>query len=486
MKKYVLLLGLVLVIPFIVLADAAGPAILGYDAVVTNPNGAKIEGGEEEVVIPYNTTIHIWDEDREEASIDNYCVSSDKCYSGRVKKSDIMPVKTEIIPSANDKSFDAVNTGIIILEKNGAKLYKGPAPIYGTYDKVIPYKTRLKAKYAISSYEGESSFYTWLYIDDSGYKGWVSINYLGNYKIGSLPDEIMTYFDAKMVDDNGKALLTIPKETIIKNAYYMNDSLFVSYSNIDGFIQYEGIGTKSNSIILLEKNTNITDGTDKNRLTVPAGEVVTELFSQGCNDKGDKCYRYVQYNNVKGFIISESVDIFLSKNELKKTTIETTNNTDVFGYGTGPEGIYRSSEKKIGTIAKGQKLTSYYQLKDNGNNWYLVFYNNKFGFINAKNITTTITEDKPTSSPTIEPTIEPNSGEIENVETPTPVPSNGGEKDPTQKSNNIILYAIIGAVGLSIITALVIVIVNLNKKVNKLEKSVDEEKKDEVKKETQD
>ena len=105
MKKYFYLILLIFVVPFIVLADAAGPYIISYDAIIINKNGIKYtDFDNKEVIIPYNSKVRvIWD------SYDSVTVSyidkNKNEITTSISKKDIIPLEEEINPNnykAND------------------------------------------------------------------------------------------------------------------------------------------------------------------------------------------------------------------------------------------------------------------------------------------------------------------------------------------------------------------------------------------------
>ena len=108
MKKVLCLL--MIFIPIVVLADSAGPSIIGYDAIITNKNGA-IDVNEKKNTIPYNSQIRVYDEYDDNGKLYAYvCYLDDykkngECWSSKIftiKRSDYVLLKDEYVPKDND------------------------------------------------------------------------------------------------------------------------------------------------------------------------------------------------------------------------------------------------------------------------------------------------------------------------------------------------------------------------------------------------
>ena len=165
MKKIVYLFVLLfLFIPTIVLADSSSPSILGYDAVVTNKKGVKVETGDGNYTVAYNTKVHVYAEYDTDASCELINPKdSDPDYTLSIPLKDLSPIKKEVFP----KDLQNVNNQgstlkkdkdeFIVVNTKGTKLSKGPADIYGKYDKVIPYETKLHTTHYINTERSTSS-----------------------------------------------------------------------------------------------------------------------------------------------------------------------------------------------------------------------------------------------------------------------------------------------------------------------------------------
>lgn len=474
MKKKMWVLAIFLLIPCIVFADASGPSILGYDAVVINPDGIEVNNGDNLIKIPYDTKIHVIDEYSDEAYFDVLCENSnDNCYSGTVKLKDIIPIKEEIIPTAKDANDEnspifSESSNIIVLEKSGIKLSKGPAGAYSTYSETIPYKTNLKSKYVVVSYSEHSSIHTWYYIDDGNYKGWVST--VGDkYKVAYNSKDIVAFKDIKMYDENDKVIETIPSETIIRNVYNVTKAdkygYYLNYKNYEGYISYSNWSSLYDKVAIVGKSFNITTSTGKTIANIKAGDVV-KVYGDIYTDDEKTCY-YVEYNNVKGFItVSYYADIAtIEKNELKKSLIEVNQDSKLYAFGIGPEGYYASDDDIRTTIPKGEKINAYLLYNYDGTKYYLVYYNNNVGFVKASH-TSVAKEEVNNTTIDEKENLESKDDDVIQKNNDNEKPSDNKTVDIKKKSDNIMLYSIIVSVMLCIITVLLIIIVNMKKKLN--------------------
>ena len=478
MKKIICLLLLIMLMPNLVLADAGGPTIMGYDAIVTNKKGAKESYGE--TIIPYNAKIHVYNEYEDYVEVE---WNNKKDYT--INKKDIAPYREEYIPSDKDVKkntdyYDGVGLEnieeyIIIYEKNGLKLSKGPSSVYKKYDKIVPYKTKVKVTYGAGY---------WYYVDDGEYKGWVSVDdtiALHNYI------DIVLLTDTKMVDDNNNYLSTIPAETFINknNLYYLTDGskFLVNYNGEEGYIgvkngdkgylysfDYAILSEYYNLITL--KSVGITSLDGKVRTAVNSGEMLDKVYYKDITWDGPEepvcigktCYFYVEYKGTKGFIKDENVILFgkdektdtiVTKEEIKMYTV------DLYNYlkNNDSEVVNENIKNKYykGVIPKGTTLYEYtnwwYYKNDNqerASDFYIVKYKNEI-------VTVFIDDDDNIPKEPIK--------DIPKMEQET-------KKVEKNNSKEIILFGVIGAIILALVAFVIIKLVNKKKKIKKEEKNV--------------
>ena len=518
MKKRLLLLFLVLLTPLFVFADDAGPSILGYDAVIINKDGVKnLDTYEDDkykdYVIKYNTKVYVYDErynNDEKVAFAEVKLPNGETRTFLISLKDIMPVKSEIIPTDKDaknedNSIEKKSSRIIAFDKNGLKLKKGPADIYGTYDDVIPYKKELKTTFVIEGYKGDPK---WYYVDDGKYHGWVDVSWDTSSAVAYLEESTLVFGNTKMVDDDNKLIGEIPSETLLTEIYYINslNKHYVRYGNQEGYVgvqvydnnYYKNLyefnpAWKVNGSVLTLKDTKITSFDGKERIKIPFGEKVTILYASYYAPEYEdavapqcvtdtKCLYYVEYKNVKGFL--DANDAF-SLIDGKKMTLSLSDDTKMYGvdlyyekYSLDDEHFtydeFKEKYKINKIIPAGTSVTSYEvyeysnyvddeEIKDT---WYLVKYDGSIGFIT------------PNSDVKKEVVEEP----IKEIDTPKPKP-----REKKRTINDTLIYGIIGALIVSLASIVTIILVNKkNKKISEKNESIEEKKEEvkEVKKET--
>ncbi len=464
MKKNFILLITLLFIPLFVFADAAVPVIFGYDAVITNKNGAKVKDSKE--VIPYNTRIHIYDE---EGKYGVACLATDEdCgfqtdNTKTILMSDYKPAK-DIKPSDLKKSDEEdapkdSNQEFIVFEKNGLKLSKGPANAYGKYDKVIKYMTHLKATKVLYSGGGEGdSINEWYYIDDGEYQGWLNgAPDYSEYIVANKFLELVVFKDAKIYDKNNNVVMTIKEETILDNVYYIakNKEFYVKYDNKDGYIKQSDFvyAYKHDDVLLTLVDTNIISN-GKVVKSLPLGtkidtfyandEVIgrDEFMTIGQVKDGVKYY-YVQYDGVKGFVKdSEAETFWLDTYKEEKEGFEIVTITLDSDY----EMEYNFEKLNV-VIPQGTSLTSVYHYEEtsydkSGNpksiTYYLVNYNNTKGYIVFE---------------------KDNAIENDDPGTDVIIYDNDNNDNNSNKINIIIICSVIGAICLFALTVIILVII---------------------------
>ena len=501
MKKIIYLsILLFLFIPTLVLADAGGPSVIGYEAVVINKKGAKVQYSDENETVPYNTKIYVYNQDEENVTA---CIGKKSQFdcddSVTIKKSDIAPVKNEVTPkdfktSDDDEVTIATNElKILIDNKKGAKLKKGPADVYGSYDKVVPYRTVLTSTNYVNSYgPGGSDYILFIYIDSDGYKGWIDPDDVAIYS----KENIIAFDKIELLDDDDKTIDTIPAETVISGYYGSYEKIYIEYNGkqghaVDAKIAYQSTQGR----VLTTKKTSIKSMTGETRGEIPAGELLKILYASPDDIYGDYPYHstsgyspnekdyyfYIEYDGIKG-IVSDK-DVVSLDYESKEKTVELKEEA-VFYDANQPEGKdeetieeYLSRWNRIGKIPKSGTVTVYTEHEDYDSNSrrilyiQLVRYKDKVGYI-------TRIEKDPNGEP--EETPEPSS----TTEPIGPTATPNTKADPKEKSDNMILYCIIGGVLLAIAAIGTIIVINKNRK--KKETTVDEEVKEEPKSEVED
>lgn len=504
MKKIVYLLFLlVLFIPTVVLADSSSPSILGYDAVVTNKKGVKVDTGDGEYTVAYNTKVHVYAEYDTDAACELINrKDSDPDYTLTIPLKDLAPVKKEVVPKDLQKvnnqgsTLEKAKDEFVVVNTKGSKLSKGPADIYGKYDKVISFGTKLHTTHYINTERSTS----WYYVDDGNYKGWLDISnsdYASLYK-----NEILTFNNGELKGSDGNVIANVPVEEKISELYIGGSGFYLKYKDNSGFIKRSSsfdIGFKSkNGYILTLSKVNIISINGEVRGTIPVGERVKILYSGSEEEIGDypyhsdppvvindKDYYYVEYNGVKGFVLGDNVDSLyyeygVKKEELKEELDFYPINlfTDEFNDDENFDDFLKR-HNRIERIPKSATVT-YYDIRDiydskNERSVYieLVKYKGKLGCVVSYH------EDEHDEDD-VTPEPSPN-----NSVTPT-IPPKNDKPNVKDKNDNMILYCIIGGVLLALAAIGTIIAINKKKKKNVEVKKEELKEKpvDEVKKET--
>ena len=509
MKKIFSLLIIVLMAPIVVLADAAGPAIIGYDAVIINKNGIKVNNGDEQVTIAYNTKVHVYDEpDEGKVSFcTNWKDGSCDGESYETSSSNIASTKNELTP--NDYKYkDSFGTSLIkkankyiIFAKSGVKLSKGPADIFDKYDKVIPYLEVLESTYYTSRGMGIKS---WAYIDSNGYKGWID---LSKEDVGIYPGELLTFGSTDLLDDNDNVIDKITNETIITTSYSYNDKYYIKYNDKYGFVKINkqfNVGVKTDGgYILTTSEVKMTSGDGNVVGNIPVGEKVKILYSGIVEFEGDAEYYYpyavlgkfyVEYNGKKGYVNEKEVMAIPYDYDITKMAVK--NNTKLYDIKMIDDNT-KSGEtidtfinrfKVVDTIPAGGTITIYkdaHVSEDDSDKAVIVYvakYKDKVGCI-VKEVGDNEEEENTTPTPTATP-----KEIVEDNPTPTPqAKDDNNVATKTDKNDNLILICIIVSVVVSVIAIVSAVLVNkkskkeFEKKLEEVKKEVKEEPKAETK-----
>ena len=535
MKKIIYLVLLVMLIPNIVMADSAGPSILGYDAIVINKNGAKVKEGNE--IIPYNSIVHVVDER------DNY-FGDDISYV-QINWKDIrmawIPLK-DIKPFEEEQVIDSNESigKVIIMNENGAKLWKGTSSKHEAYDKIIPMGTKVNIIYDIDYYKGLIS---WYYVNDGEFKGWVKSS-----DVDYIYQEAMLFSETKLYDENDNIIMTLPKGTIIDEIYMSNikGKMIVEYQDQKGYVKATkqnevfdkpgingiNLGLKTDDIILLTNNIELELSNNK-KITIPSNTRIKILYGMIDGEMGthpvcldeNNCYYYVNYQNQKGFIkVANHIILYELPIgiPLPDVGISTYDDGDDDEYNFSDEADHTIYSKEVydyiiknptkmvtddirKQYATNVKLTDkairkmiIYQTIEENNVFYeatfvLIKYNNENYLVIDRDYYESLNIEKMLKEKSNENKQQENNNEIseeKNIddkkdnnskeEIITPVKDNSKKKS---NSSNTIIFAVAGAVILAIVSFIIIKIINnRNKKVkNQEEKTIEANKEKDIK-----
>ena len=410
MKKYICLFLLIILMPFIVLGDAAGPRIIEYDAVIIAKKGLEYQDENGNLkTVPYNSKVRVIYETDDSVELLYYDNNNKILLNASID--DVMPFDKEIDPHTykkHDDGWDILSKesgSIIVFAKEGLKLRKGPSEKWDEYTDIIDYMTVLNTTYTMYglSIHNETEN-LWFYVENSKYHGWIDTSKIG-YKINST---ILTFQDVKLKDDSNNVITTIPVETVLKEVYKIDSKkqFYVKYNFEQGYIDLNywdeknkktvnlfDFGYELTDYVLSKDDIKLTAMNGEVRSTIPFGTRIEVLYADIDNSDpgylyGPRGYFYVKYKDKQGFI--KESDVFIDDySELDAKFIP--QNFTV----TNDIKIYELSNKKeLATINANTKISSPYCYIDSYNEednyyqeeWCVIKYDNNIGKILTKRI----------------------------------------------------------------------------------------------------
>ena len=537
MKKIIIcFFMLIMFIPNIVFADSAGPSILGYDAIIINKDGVKIDGTNK--IIPYNTVVHVVDE-----KDGSWFSDDDKNYYAEITWRDnegnlerVFIYLKDIKPFEEEQKITSTESigKIVVMNENGAKLWKGTSSKHESYDKIIPNGTKVNITYANDYYKGLIS---WYYVNDGEYKGWVSSS-----DVDFIYQDALLFSKMNLYDENDNIIMTLQKGTVLNEIYMSNSKgkMVVEYQDKKGYAKASkstevfdkpgisgiDLGLKTDETILITKNIEL-DMLNNKKVTIPSNARIKVLYGMIDGEMGvhpvclkkDECYYYVEYLNQKGFIkvpdellyYNDDIGIYIpyvgielyedydeSDYNFAEDADHTLYSKELYDY------LIKNPSKRITNDIKKQyatnikikdkaiNLKAIYQTIEEKNIFYdatfeLIKYNNDNYIVIDRDYNVLlnieerlkkedIKEDEPQEENKIK---EENNNIIDDTEK-----HNSKEEIDTVKENNnkkssssnTIIFAVIGAGVLAFVSFVTIIVVNKNKK-----QKEDEKKKNDVK-----
>ena len=237
MKKIILFL-LIITSLFIkpnidVKADAFSPIITAYEAIVTNPNGAKTYNGYwidsnnnnlNDFIIPYNSEIIVISEESDVAKVK---YNSKEYY---ISLADIS-LKNEEFALSNATHLDSPKKVLTTFEIN---MYFGPSTKFKKVTS-IPKETELSYEYMI---KGQWSEPSWIYVKHNNYKGWIQFS---GGKYNNVATE--ANYNVVLLQDLNLDNQHVEKGTVLKCLYNLDRDYeqldYVSYNNKIVEISYD-------------------------------------------------------------------------------------------------------------------------------------------------------------------------------------------------------------------------------------------------------
>lgn len=215
MKKiilFILLLSFVFIKPNInVLADSSSPTITWYEAIITNPNGAKtydnyFHQNQLDLVIPYESEVIVL----QEHSMYNILYNNKEYW---VPAEDIA-IKNQEFSLENASKLDEPVKALTMAERY---VYSGPSSKFKKIG-TIPRDTEISYKYVTK--KNNSSSADWVYVEHDNIKGWILA--VGGGGINELAYK--TNITIKLLEkyENTYSKLSIPKDTVLNSFYVYN------------------------------------------------------------------------------------------------------------------------------------------------------------------------------------------------------------------------------------------------------------------------
>lgn len=309
MKKILIILVGVLLLPLTVYADMGAPENLTYEIEVTSSDGATLYSMKCDIdyencklvklgTIPKGETFEIYYEDNINGEF--YAQVTYNKETGYIKLSDITIISKEISLKDASELEEPIEKTVLSKEltvhSSPAKAFK----VVGT----IPKGEKIKLTY----YYGD----TWYYVEYKDIKGWIDCfnGAIGNYQ----DKDILILREKRMYDENSNTITTIPANTKIKGYYELDawsGAYYVEYDKNEGYVDFFDIARSENNKLKLFKDTEAYksyEDTDECAYYSPTpcqGDIVipkdTELsqvyFYQAPRGIGSLAFYQVKYKN---------------------------------------------------------------------------------------------------------------------------------------------------------------------------------------------
>lgn len=307
-------------------------------------------------------------------------------------------------PTASQRS-------VIIINKAGVSLRKGPSLAYDTATEAIPYGTVISYK-AVNC--EEEPYAQWAYTEYNGVKGWLYICQYGlsdGFDCAAVLSDAVSYTGSLRVLDDGAFLTETPDSASAKTAesipagttlsfkyyyeFYDSISAFVEYNGTKGWLRTKtdsaktATGEKGGIYIIAESGLplykNAFDENDEPAAIVPAGtnlcvDYVYRDAGQSDGEIVEYKWMHTNYNGTDGWLFSADASEYcymLSAFDLKITA------DGGVAMQTAP---YDDSEE-ISVIPKGTTVTCIYEISETKDSetsyWSYVEYSGKQGWIHT-------------------------------------------------------------------------------------------------------
>jgi hypothetical protein len=297
--KYLFLL--LLIIPTIVKADMAAPAIPSYEATVINPDGASYYSDYTSLVgkLNYEEKLTIIRETIYKG--DSYGIFYQNGTEYYVKLKDIQIINNTYDLASARKSDDTKKWTVLV---DNLTMYSGPSYSYKKLDTTIPMYTEVTFIYDSDADEETP----WHYVEYNGTGGWV-ITLNGNLGFKDSID-LMPIKQIKLYEDGSKTkeIMVLPANKIIKSLYYTDSwtsMYFISYKNKQGFVASKDVAQNENvEINILSSDVILYSNPDVSSTVIDKNLPKDSNYTSSYNYNYNVTYGWflITYNNQDGWI----------------------------------------------------------------------------------------------------------------------------------------------------------------------------------------
>lgn len=369
-------------------ATASGGFFTQYEVVVSSESGAVLYDRVWNddmtrsimrpltVLAPTGTQLVVTDEIEVEGTL--YLAVTYDGFDAYVKKDKILISVQQV---GEDAAYSAANShSVIIINKDGVYLRKGPSLAYDTVSEPVPYGTVITYEKTNSDFEPAAE---WAYAEYNGVKGWLRINQYGNaYDCAKVLDEndcftgvleVLTdgAFLTESVDpDSAKVAENIPSGTKLCYKYYYEFSdcisTFVEYNGVSGWLSTNAAdskiatGEKGGVYVLAENGLPLYkkpfEDNAEHVAVVPVNSnlSVDYAFSETAENSG-YIWMHVNYNGTDGWIFSGDSSEYCYMYRAIDLKINAENGLDLY---TAPN----TESEVISTVPNGDNVTCIYEI----------------------------------------------------------------------------------------------------------------------------
>lgn len=298
-----------------VFADAGVPVIKEYKVEVTNPDGAylyntKLLNDKYEMIMSSKVKFG----DILDASYDtefngkHYVMINKEHNSGEygeflgyIPLEDVRGVTEGL--SLSEYEIAESSTKMTVLKKEGVNVYEWPSYSYDIVGN-IPYKNVVDGYRTVAN-EG------WYYVSIDGIEGFIcELNGTLGTKNAEGKSFMTTFRGASVLDEDGKIIGQLPKNTIF-NDYYNLDGrswkIYVNYNGLSGAVDILDVAFDMNEEWLKDRTKYTVQydgivliGIDNSITNIPKGTVLECKYME--NNNGSNLWAFTSYEGKKGWV----------------------------------------------------------------------------------------------------------------------------------------------------------------------------------------